>query len=51
MLTGFLLTIVFYLAPDAPGDVLERIVPFFAALALVLVLDRAPARIAPSASG
>ncbi|HEU0224166.1 MAG TPA: sodium/proline symporter [Steroidobacteraceae bacterium] len=40
MLTGFGLTIAFYLLPDAPGDVLERIVPFFVALAIVLLLDR-----------
>ena len=44
LLTGFLLTIVFYLMPDAPGDVLERIVPFFAALLLVIALDRRQAR-------
>ena len=30
--TGFLLTILFYLAPDSEGDVLERVVPFVAAL-------------------
>lgn len=40
MLTGFGLTIAFYLLPDAPGDVLERIVPFFVALAIVLLLER-----------
>ena len=51
MLTGFLLTIVFYLAPDAPGDVLERIVPFFAALLLVVALGHRPARLPGSGSG
>ena len=30
--TGFLLTLVFYVMPDAEGDVLERVVPFLAAL-------------------
>lgn len=40
MLAGFLLTVAFYLAPDAPGDALERVAPFFVALALVIVLDR-----------
>ncbi|MBX3702925.1 MAG: sodium/proline symporter [Steroidobacteraceae bacterium] len=40
MLAGFLLTVAFYLMPDAPGDVLERLGPFFVALALVLALDR-----------
>ncbi|MBL4595349.1 MAG: sodium/proline symporter [Robiginitomaculum sp.] len=34
MVTGFLLTIVFYLQPNAPGDVLERVVPFVVALAI-----------------
>lgn len=40
MLTGFLLTIAFYLAPEAPGDVLERIAPFFVSLLLVVAIDR-----------
>jgi sodium/proline symporter len=40
LLSGFLLTVVFYLAPEAPGDVLERIAPFFIALALVVAIDR-----------
>lgn len=40
MLAGFGLTIAFYLLPDAPGDVLERVAPFFIALAVVLLLDR-----------
>ena len=28
MLTGFGLSIVFYLLPNAPGDVAERVIPF-----------------------
>jgi sodium/proline symporter len=40
LLSGFLLTVVFYLAPEAPGDVLERIAPFFIALGLVVAIDR-----------
>ncbi len=36
MLTGFGTTVLFYLAPDAPGDWLERILPFFLALAVCL---------------
>ncbi len=38
--TGFLLTILFYLLPDAEGDVLERVLPFFVALGLVLLVGR-----------
>lgn len=40
MLAGFGLTIALYLLPDAPGDVLERIAPFFIALTIVLLVDR-----------
>jgi sodium/proline symporter len=40
MLAGFGLTIAFYLLPDAPGDVLERIAPFFIALTIVLLAER-----------
>ncbi len=40
LLCGFGLTVAFYLLPDAPGDVLERIVPFFASLLLVVAVDR-----------
>ena len=40
LLSGFLLTVVFYLAPEAPGDLLERIAPFFIALLLVVAIDR-----------
>ncbi|VAV88143.1 Proline/sodium symporter PutP (TC 2.A.21.2.1) @ Propionate/sodium symporter [hydrothermal vent metagenome] len=36
MVSGFALTILFYLQPDAPGDVLERVVPFVVALAIAL---------------
>jgi sodium/proline symporter len=35
ILTGFTLAVVFYLMPDAPGDVLERLAPFCAALAVL----------------
>ncbi len=49
MLAGFLTTIAFYLMPDAPGDLLERIAPFFIALALALLLDR-PRQPAPGVS-
>jgi sodium/proline symporter len=45
---GALLTLVFHLLPDAPGDFLERVVPFVAALGIALTggerrrnLDRA----------
>ena len=42
ILTGFGLAVLFYLMPDTPGDVLERLAPFCAALA-VLMLSRLPA--------
>ncbi|MBP6514429.1 MAG: sodium/proline symporter [Steroidobacteraceae bacterium] len=38
--TGFLLTVVFYLLPDSPGDLHERILPFFVALGAALWVDR-----------
>jgi Na+/proline symporter len=34
MWTGFLLTVLFYLLPDSEGDLLERVLPFVAALAV-----------------
>jgi sodium/proline symporter len=34
--SGALLTLVFHLLPDAPGDFLERVVPFVAALGIAL---------------
>lgn len=37
VLTGFGLAVAFYLMPDTPGDILERVVPFFAALAVLLL--------------
>ncbi len=37
VLTGFGLAVAFYLLPNTPGDVLERVAPFFAALAVLLV--------------
>ncbi len=37
--TGFLLTLVFYLMPDAEGDVLERVMPFLAALLVAFFAD------------
>ncbi len=40
MLTGFGLTVAFYLAPDAPGDVLERVFPFLAALLVAWLAGR-----------
>lgn len=43
--TGFGLTLLFYLMPDAEGDVLERVVPFFAALAAATIVDSRVLRI------
>ena len=37
MLTGFLLAVLLYLLPDAPGDIAERLLPFAAALTLLLL--------------
>lgn len=39
ILTGFLLTVVFSFLPNAPGDIVERLLPFCAA-SLVLFLSR-----------
>ena len=36
ILTGFGLAVTFYLLPNTPGDILERLVPFCAALAVLL---------------
>ena len=36
MWAGFLLTILFHLLPDSPGDFLERVLPFVAALGIAL---------------
>jgi sodium/proline symporter len=41
ILTGFTLAVVFYLMPDTPGDVLERLLPFWAGLAVLLLFPRA----------
>ena len=38
ILTGFGLAVLFYLMPDTPGDVLERLVPFCSALAVLWLL-------------
>lgn len=38
ILTGFGLAVAFYLLPNTPGDILERLVPFCAALAVLLAL-------------
>jgi sodium/proline symporter len=48
--TGFALTVAFYLAADAEGDVLERSVPFAVALALTAALEAASRARPPSAS-
>lgn len=42
VVTGFVLSVLFYLLPDAPGDWLERLVPFAAGV-VVLALARKPA--------
>jgi sodium/proline symporter len=36
MWSGFLLSLLFHLLPDAPGDFLERVLPFVAALGIAL---------------
>ncbi len=41
ILTGFSMAVLFYLLPDSPGDVLERLLPFCLALG-VLFLFRQP---------
>ncbi|TXS91990.1 sodium/proline symporter [Parahaliea maris] len=42
MVTGFVLAVALYLLPDAPGQIFERLLPFSAAL-LILLLCRVPA--------
>jgi Na+/proline symporter len=39
MIFGFVMTIIFFLRPDAPGDFLERAVPFILCL-LILYFKR-----------
>lgn len=36
MWAGFILTLLFHLLPDSPGDFLERVLPFLAALGIAL---------------
>ena len=36
MWAGFLLSLIFHLLPDSPGDFLERVLPFIAALGIAL---------------
>lgn len=36
MWTGFMLSLLFHLLPDSPGDFLERVLPFVAALGIAL---------------
>jgi len=40
--TGFALTVVLHLFPDTPGDAVERLVPFFLALAIVFYGSLSP---------
>jgi len=40
ILTGFSLAVLFYLMPNTPGDILERLVPFCAALVVLLAARR-----------
>jgi sodium/proline symporter len=42
ILTGFGLSVLFYLLPATPGDVLERLAPF-AMATLILLAGRTPA--------
>ncbi len=37
IITGFTLAVIFYLLPDTPGDVLERLAPFCAGFAVLLL--------------
>jgi Na+/proline symporter len=36
MWSGFILTVLFHLMPDTPGDLLERCLPFIAAMGIAL---------------
>lgn len=44
IIAGFSLSVVFYLMPDTPGDVLERLAPFCISLFLVLASTRLSAK-------
>ena len=37
MVAGFLLALLFYLLPSTPGDILERLAPFFIALLTLFI--------------
>jgi len=49
--TGFLLAVTLSLAPSAPGDIAERLLPFVAALAVLLPGSRSRASAAPPGAG
>ena len=40
VVTGFVLAVSFYLLPNTPGDILERLAPFSAALVVLLLFSR-----------
>lgn len=42
ILTGFTLAVVFYLMPNTPGDILERLAPFCASFAVLLLFRERP---------
>ena len=49
ILTGFSLSVLFYLMPDTPGEILERLAPFCCAFAVLLASTRRR-RVADSAA-
>jgi len=42
ILTGFTSAVIFYLMPDTPGDVLERMAPFCVGIAVLLLFRQKP---------
>ena len=41
VVTGFSLAVIFYLLPDTPGDIAERLLPFMSGVT-ILLLSRRP---------
>jgi len=49
--TGFVLAVALSLAPSAPGDIAERVLPFAAALAVLLTGFRSRVSAGPPGAG
>ncbi len=45
MLSGFVLAVTFYMLPSAPGDFLERVLPFFIATGIAFFGSKPTVRV------